>query len=187
MLFSEELLGALECLLFVAHEPLSVKRLAEILELKEAEVEELLDMLSREYEKSGRGIQLVEVAGGYQVCTRPEFAAYVEKLYKPQAQALSRAALETLAIIAYKQPITRAEVEQIRGVKVDGVINTLMEKGLLEEVGRKEGPGRPILYGTSNKFLQHFGLKSLDELPDPEDFVAEAGDAETAVKEGESR
>ncbi len=185
MLFSEQLLGALECLLFVAHEPLSEKELAQLMELKESEVKELLEVLIQEYEGKSKGIQVLGVGGGYQFSTRPEYFSYVERLYKPQTQSLSRAALETLAIIAYKQPITRAEVEQIRGVKVDSVVNTLMEKRLLQEVGRKEGPGRPILYGTSDKFLQYFGLKELEELPDPKQFITDnsAEDA-AATKEG---
>ncbi len=183
MLFSEKLLAALECLLFVAAEPLSLKNVAQILEVKEKEAEELLNILTQKYEEDTSGIQLVQLAGGYQICTRPEFAPYIEKLYKPQVQALSRAALETLAIIAYRQPITRADMEHIRGVKVDGVVNTLMEKKLIQEVGRKEGPGRPILYGTTDQFLQYFGFKDLAELPDPENFIADNAGSEAAVGE----
>jgi len=184
VLFSETLLAALECLLFVAAEPLSIKNLANILETKEKDTEELLDSLARKYNDKESGIQLVRLAGGYQLCTRPEFSGYIEKLYKPQAHALSRAALETLAIVAYRQPITRAEMEQIRGVKVDGVVNTLMEKKLIQEIGRKEGPGRPILYGTSGQFLQYFGLDDLEDLPDPEKFLDKAAVEEAAASQG---
>lgn len=173
MLFPDETKAILECLLFVSKEPLSVKTLAQIVELPESDIKVMMDELAQEY-SNGRGINIQIVANGYQFSTRPEFAAYIEKLYKPQnTYGLSKAALETLAIIAYKQPITRAEVEAIRGVKVDSSIGTLVDKNLVKEVGRKEGPGRPILFGTTPSFLKYFGLGELSELPDPVDFAAQ--------------
>lgn len=172
MLFPSETKSILECLLFVTKEPLSLKTLGQIVELPEGDIKAMLDELIYEYSK-GRGITIQVVANGYQLCTRPEFAPYIEKLYKPQnSYGLSRAALETLAIIAYKQPITRAEMEAIRGVKVDSSIGTLVEKNLVKEVGRKEGPGRPVLFGTTPSFLRYFGLEDLSELPDPIEFTA---------------
>lgn len=172
MLFPTETKAILECLLFVSKEPLSLKTLAQITDLPEGDVKAVMEELVGEY-SSGRGITIQMVANGYQFCTRPELAGFIEKLYKPQnSYGLSKAALETLAIIAYKQPITRAEVEAIRGVKVDSSIGTLVEKNLVIELGRKEGPGRPILFGTTASFLKYFGLRDLSELPDPTDFAA---------------
>lgn len=171
VMFPRETKAAIECLLFVSKEPVSVKTLAQILEIGAEDVLALVRELQQEYRD--RGIQIQEIALGFQMCTRPEFAPYIEQLYKPQASyGLSRAALETLAIIAYKQPITRAEVEAIRGVKIDSSLGTLVEKNLVREVGRKEGPGRPMLFGTTQSFMKYFGLKDLADLPDPEEFVA---------------
>ena len=143
----------LEALLFVAWEPAPVKRLAEALGLEPKFTQEL------------RGFQLVEIAGGWQFLTQPEAAPYIERLYKPRAQQLSKAALETLAIVAYRQPVTRAEIDNIRQVKSDAMLAKLMEKTLVKEVGRLDAPGRPILYGTTQEFLAAFGLVSLQELP----------------------
>ncbi|MFZ5640881.1 MAG: SMC-Scp complex subunit ScpB [Bacillota bacterium] len=170
VLFPKETKAAIECLLFVSKEPVSKKTLAQILELNPEDILALVKELQQEYRD--RGVQILEIANGYQMCTRPDFAPYIEQLYKPQASyGLSRAALETLAIIAYKQPITRAEVEAIRGVKIDSSLGTLVEKNLVREVGRKDGPGRPMLFGTTPAFLKYFGLMDLDELPDPDEFV----------------
>lgn len=170
MLFSEEKKAAIECLLYMAVEPITPTVLAKIVGLKEEDVLEIIDEIGHELAKPEHGIQLVELAGGYRIATKPQFAFYVEQLYaKPQTTQLSHAALETLAIIAYKQPITRAEIESIRGVKVEGVLANLLERNLVQEVGRKESPGRPILYGTTSEFLCQFGLKSLDELPEPKE------------------
>ena len=172
-MFPEETKGIIECLLFVAKEPLSLKELSKIIEQPADEIKVLIEELRDEYETRRRGIVIKEIASGFQLCTRPQFAPYIEKMYKPQGNyGLSKAALETLAIIAYKQPITRGEVEFIRGVKVDRAIASLMEKNLIKEVGRKEGPGRPVLFGTTNDFLRHFGLKDISELPNPEEFLS---------------
>jgi len=153
----------LEALLFVAWEPLPVKRLAEVAGLEPKLVQDLLLELQQLY--AGSGFQLQEIAGGWQFLTRAELAPYIEKLYKPRAQQLSKAALETLAIVAYHQPVTRLEIDNIRQVKSDTMLTKLLEKSLIKEVGRLEAPGRPILYGTTPEFLAAFGLVSLQELP----------------------
>lgn len=155
----------LEAILLASPEPLSVKRIAEVIGLDEKDARILVDDLKKEYSQPGRGLLLQELAGGYVLTTRPEYGEYVEKLLAPKGKGLSHAALETLAIIAYRQPITKAEIEGVRGVKVDRSIETLAERGLIRDVGRKEGPGRPILYGTTKDFLTYFGLKDLSELP----------------------
>lgn len=173
VLFPKETKAAIECLLFVSKEPVSIKILTQILELSADDILVLVKELQQEYCDQDRGVQIQEIAHGFQMCTRPEFASYIEQLYKPQSSyGLSRAALETLAIIAYKQPITRAEVEAIRGVKIDSSLGTLVEKNLVREMGRKDGPGRPMLFGTTPAFLKYFGLKAVEELPDPEDFIS---------------
>lgn len=159
--------NVLECMLFVSPQPLSTRHVAESLDLPEAEVEKALHELRVEYH--GRGLQIVRVAGGYQMCTRPEYGEYISKLLKPERVRLSRAALETAAIIAYRQPITQPEIEAIRGVNSDGVLKTLLDRGLIRQAGRKETIGRPILYVTTDEFLNYFGLNDLSELPDMED------------------
>ena len=169
----------LEALLFVAYEPMSIKKLADIMQVETSLVRELLAELQEDYQE--RGFELKEIAGGWQFLTREEFASYIDKLYHPRNQQLSQAALETLAIIAYRQPITRLEMEQIRQVKVDAVVNKLMDKHLIKEVGRREGPGRPILYGTTKEFLSFFGLSSLKELPPLEQFAQTSENKETEV------
>ncbi|HYF80130.1 MAG TPA: SMC-Scp complex subunit ScpB [Symbiobacteriaceae bacterium] len=155
----------LEAILLASPEPLSVKRIAEVIGLDEKDARILVDDLKKEYSQPGRGLLLQELAGGYVLTTRPEYGEYVEKLLAPKGKGLSHAALETLAIVAYRQPITKAEIEGVRGVKVDRSIETLLERGLIREVGRKDGPGRPILYGTTKDFLTYFGLKDLSDLP----------------------
>lgn len=152
--------------MFAAAEPVPVEAMAEALDLDERTVELLLEELRREYSDCHRGIQVDPAGGGYQFTTKPELAGYIQRFRCPTVTTrLSQAALETLAIIAYRQPITKAEIENIRGVKVDSVINSLLERGLIEEQGRREGPGRPLLFGTTRRFLEHFGLTSLEDLP----------------------
>lgn len=153
----------LEGLLFVAWEPVTLKRLAEIIECDNSLTKELLLEIRADF--AGHGFQLTEIAGGWQFLTPAELAPYIEKLYNPRTQQLSKAALETLAIVAYRQPVTRLEIDNIRQVKSDAVLNKLMEKSLVKEVGRLEGPGRPILYGTTREFLAAFGLVKLADLP----------------------
>lgn len=156
-----------EALLFASgDEGLSLKQLAMVLELEEQEVVDIMTELAENYKQKDRGIELVEVAGHYQLTTKKEHAMYLKKLVEsPGNGSLSQAALETLAIVAYKQPITRAEIEEIRGVKTERPIQTLVSKILIKEVGRAEGTGRAILYGTTKEFLEYFGLKSIEELP----------------------
>jgi len=163
----------LECLLFVAAEPVTPRQVADVLELEEASAVELLEEFRRGYVNGG-GLHVVRIAGGYQLRTRPEFASVVSAFLRPAAQKLSRQALETLAIIAYEQPITLPEIDAIRGVHSDGVVKTLQERELVKEAGRKDAPGRPILYRTTDHFLKHFGLGELSELPTLEDTLGAA-------------
>jgi segregation and condensation protein B len=148
------------------------------------EVPGFVDDLNAEYVDTGRGFRVTEVAGGFQIMVHPEFGPWVRRLLRDRASArLSQASLETLSIVAFKQPLIKAEVEHIRGVNVDGVIRSLMEKGLIRIAGRSEAPGRPLLYGTTREFLKHFGLKTLSDLPklrELEDLVAERPDEEVA-------
>lgn len=157
-----------ESLLFAAgDEGLTIKQLMHVLDMEQLEVEQLIDELMKNYRRDKtRGISIIEIAGTYQFATKKEHSDYLKKLVEsPHASTLSQAALETLAIIAYKQPITRAEIEEIRGVKTERPLHTLSAKALIKEVGRAEGAGRAILYGTTKEFLDHFGLKNIGELP----------------------
>jgi segregation and condensation protein B len=177
-----ELKAILESLLFVSPEPLSAVRLVSVLgDVTKAEVERTLRSLGEELEQEGRGIRLVEVAGGYRLVTKQEYAPWIKRLDKAKsATKLSRSALESLAIIAYKQPLVRSEIEEIRGVETSGVVRTLLERKLVRIVGRKEVPGRPIMYGTTKFFLEHFGLNDLSQLPPLREFK-ELGEAEQAL------
>ncbi|HRI39105.1 MAG TPA: SMC-Scp complex subunit ScpB [Nitrospira sp.] len=177
-----ELQGILEALLFVSAEPLPVTRLvAAIGTVSKAEIEEALHHLGRALDQEGRGVRLVEVAGGYRLVTKQDYASWVKRLDKAKTAAkLSRSALESLAIIAYKQPLVRGEIEEIRGVETSGVLRTLLERKLVRIVGRKEVPGRPIMYGTTKFFLEHFGLSDLSQLPPLREFK-ELGEAEQAL------
>lgn len=158
------MMALVESLLFVADAPVSVSRLAEALEATPGQIEQALNELEATY--PGRGLRLQRLGNRVQLITAPEAAAAVERFLGLEARThLSRAALETLAIIAYRQPISRPEIEAIRGVNSDSVLRTLLSVGLIEEVGRAQTVGRPILYGTTFEFLQYFGLRSLDELP----------------------
>ena len=163
---SEDLKRIVEALLFVAETPLSLGQLCQVLESKErAPVREAIDQLQSDYQENNRAFELVQVAGGYTFRTRPDLAFWLRRLRKQQVTRLSKAALETLAIVAYKQPVMRAEVERIRGVDVGGILRTLMEKGLVKVAGRKDLPGRPLIYGTTRRFLEVFDLKDLKDLP----------------------
>lgn len=161
-----------EAVLFASDAPLKAEEIARADEsLDEDRVEEALEELRMFYDETERGFQIAEVAEGYQILTRPEFAGYLERFDTvPRPSRLSGPALETLAIIAYRQPIGRVEVEYIRGVSSSGVIRSLQDRMLVEVVGRAEGLGRPLLYGTTARFLEHFGFASLDDLPRPEDL-----------------
>ena len=161
-----ELLAKIEGLLFVSPGLVSVFQLAKALETTEGEIEAVLTMLETHYKDFGHGLRLMRVKSRVQLTTAPEISQTIETFLDLETTStLSQAALETLAIIAYKQPVTRPEVEVIRGVNSDGVLRTLLSKGLIEELGRAETPGRPIFYGTTPDFLQYFGLDSLDRLP----------------------
>lgn len=165
MLMRDEIKAAIEALLFVNGERMSEDELLEILGLDPSDFREIIREMADEYLEPHRGIQILTLDGGYILGTKPEYAQVVGKLIKPVGRRLSPAALETLAIIAYRQPLSRAEIEQIRGVKTDRVITTLLEKGIIKETGKKAAPGKPTLYGTTHEFLRIFGLSSLDELP----------------------
>lgn len=173
--------GILEALVFVSQEPLSVERLVTVLgRVSKADVVKTMRCLQEDYNQEGRGLQLVELAGGFRFVTRSDVAPWVKRLDKVKsAPKLSRSALESLAIIAYKQPIVRAEIEGIRGVETSSVLRTLLERKLVRMVGRKDVPGRPILYGTTKYFLEHFGLRDLSELPPLREFK-ELGESEQA-------
>ena len=161
-----ETLAALEALLFASDAPLELARITEVLELSADEARAALAELTAACDAPGRGLAVVEVAGGYRLVTRPELAPILVRLQRLRLKSrLSRAAVETLAIIAYRQPISRPEIEQLRGVNADAVVTALLERRLIRMVGRKAGPGRPILYGTTREFLEHFGLRDLGELP----------------------
>jgi len=161
-----------EAVLFAADAPLTAGEISRADEsLDEDQVEEAIRLLRAEYDDGARSFELVELAEGYQVLTRPQFAPYLERFDNvPRPSRLSGPALETLAIIAYRQPIGRLEMEYVRGVGVSGVVRTLQERNLIEVVGRAEGLGRPILYGTTQHFLEHFGFRSLEDLPRPEEL-----------------
>ncbi|MCX5710184.1 MAG: SMC-Scp complex subunit ScpB [Candidatus Omnitrophica bacterium] len=165
--------SVIEALLFASEKPVMLEQIKKALDnLDSEEIKRLIAELRSDYESSGRGMRIVEVAGGYQMTTFPGFATFLRKMYRErQADRLSRPALETLAIIAYKQPLTRAEIESLRNVNVDGVMKSLTDKFLIRITGRKKVAGRPFVYGTTRQFLEHFGLKSLDELPKMENFT----------------
>ena len=158
--------GRIEAILFVAGEAVSVRDLARALQTEEAEIRGALNALRDEYDFEQRGFLLKRFGDKVQLATRPLYAGDVVRLLQPvQQQSLSQAAMETLAVVAYKQPVTRAEVEQIRGVKCDYSLQSLMMKGLIQEAGRKDTIGRPILYATTDMFLSHFGIQGLEDLP----------------------
>ncbi len=165
-MFYRHLKSHIEALLFANGNPVAADKLAQILEIDTENVAALAAELKQDMAGEGRGLTIIEVAGGYQLCTKPELAPIIERLVEIQEARVSLAAMETLAIIAFKQPVTKQEIEHIRGVKVDGVVATLVDRGLIKEVGRKEAIGRPILYGTTDDFLKAFGINSLDDLPD---------------------
>ncbi|HET6665145.1 MAG TPA: SMC-Scp complex subunit ScpB [Acidimicrobiales bacterium] len=168
----DEARRAVEAIVLVTEEPIDTGLLGQLLELRPGIVEELCRELAAEYEEQGRGFQLVRVAGGWRFQTHPDQAAYVERfVLEGQHAKLSAAALETLAIVAYKQPISRGQVASIRGVNVDGVMRTLQHRGYIAEVGRDPGPGQATLLGTTRAFLEQLGLDSIDELPPIGDFV----------------
>ena len=164
--------SALEALLFSSDKPLTLEQIKNALDTKETEqLHSVIQDLKSEYESANRGMRITEIANGYQMLTSSNFAPFLKKLYKERhVERLSKPALETLAIIAYKQPLTKNEIESLRNVNVDGVVKSLLEKDLIRVSGRKKAPGRPFVFGTTRQFLEYFGLKSLEELPKMEDF-----------------
>ena len=157
---------AIEGILFAAGESVKAAKLAVVLDVTIDEVKNAIAELCEEYNREKRGFNIIEILDGYQICSRPEYYTYIQEILGEQRnQPLSNAAMEALAIIAYKQPVTKGQVEHIRGVNSDGCINRLYERGLIEEAGRLDAPGRPILYITTDTFLRCFGLKSPEDLP----------------------
>ena len=175
---AEDVRAILEALIFASPQPITAREIGKVLAgVSRERWQAALDELRADYARDGRGLQLVEVAGGWQITTRPEYNDWVRELLDPRAPTrLSIQALETLAVIAYKQPVTLPEVIELRGVKSGGVLKTLLEKRLIRIVGRKEVVGRPMLYGTTKQFLLHFGLKDLAELPKIEEFAEVLGE-----------
>ena len=183
-LLTQEVRGRVEAILFGAGEPVLVSDMAKALELSESDMSHVLDLLVNEYDFEQRGFCLKRFGKHVQLATRAIYADWVERLLQPvQKQSLSQAAMETLAVVAYRQPVTKAEIEQIRGVKCDYSIASLSNKGLIEEVGRKDTVGRPILYGTTDEFLNHFGIGSLAQLPALPQDLKEQTEADAAEDE----
>jgi segregation and condensation protein B len=179
--------SVIEALLFASDKPLTIEQVRKVFDnLEASEVRKILEELKNEYEQSNRGLRLAEIAGGFQMITAPTFAVFLKKLFKARhVERLSKPALETLAIIAYKQPVTKMEIESLRNVNVDGVMDNLLDKNLVRIAGRKKVPGRPFVFGTTRQFLEHFGLKTLDELPKMEEFSNLAAKTKMdAIEEG---
>lgn len=178
-----------EALILAAPEPIAAARIGQIVPgLNAAKARKLVEELKADYVEQGRGFELWEVAGGYQLRTRPDLAGWVKQLQKDRPVRLSRAALETLAVVAYKQPATRAEVEQVRGVEVGPMLRSLVDRSLVRIAGHREVPGRPILYGTTKRFLEVFGLTKLEDLPslrDVEELMREQLDGDAEASEDE--
>jgi segregation and condensation protein B len=201
---SMELKTIVEALLFTAERPLTSKEIRGILSaavdeenpavtqafrgLREAALESVLQELKVDYDTQARGFHLQEVAGGWRLVSRSEFAPWLKQLFdEARPHRLSQPALETLSIIALRQPISRADVAAIRGVEVDGVMKSLLERDLIAIVGRSEAPGKPMLYGTTGKFLEHFGLRSLDDMPKAEELRQQAAELKTAEQKAEEQ
>jgi segregation and condensation protein B len=164
--------SALEALLFASDKPLTLEQLKSALDTQETnQIRQCIEELKTEYEASNRGMRIAEIAGGFQMITSPGFGSFLKKLYRDRhMDRLSKPALETLAIVAYKQPLTKLQIQSLRNVNVDGVVKNLLEKGFIRISGRKKAPGRPYVFGTTRMFLEYFGLASLEELPKIENF-----------------
>jgi len=167
----EDIKNIIESLLFVAEDPLTIDSIKKVLDSTDSSaIRNVLNELSSEYEARKGGFFLREVAGGYQIRTRPEYSQWIKRLLRPNPLRLSNAALETLAIVAYKQPVIRSDIEHIRGVDCGGILRMLLERKLVRVIGRKEIPGRPMIYATTKKFLELFELKDLKDLPSPKEI-----------------
>ncbi len=184
---TEEIKGIIEAILFTMGESVSLEKLAAVLELGKEDTKYIIQQMMSEYEKQNRGIQIIELEGAYQMCTKKQMYEYLIRIARqPKKQVLTDVLLETLSIIAYKQPVTRIEIEKIRGVSSGHAVNKLVEYNLVCEVGRLDVPGRPLLFGTTEEFLRSFGVNSIDELPQPqpeqvEEFRQEA-EAEMEIR-----
>lgn len=182
----KELLGAVEAILFAMGESVSLSKIASAIGKDETEAKRLLEELKKQYQKKERGIQLIELEDSYQLCTKPELYDYLIQVAKqPKKHVLTDVLLETLAIVAYKQPLTKIEIEKIRGVKSDHAVNKLVEYDLVCEVGRLDAPGKPLLFGTTEEFLRRFGVQSVEELPSiaPEQLEDFKEEAEREIKD----
>ncbi len=171
-----EIKAAIEALLFASGERVAESDLMELLQLGKTDLDQIMQEIIEDYRDSGRGIQVLKLDDGYIMATKAEYSMLVSQLIKPAIRRLSPAALETLAVIAYRQPVSKVEIEQIRGVKSDRVLASLMEKGLIKEAGRKPVPGRPLLYETTHEFLKVFSISNLEELPRPKNEEENLGD-----------
>ena len=182
----KELLGAVEAILFAMGESVSLSKIASAIGKDETEAKRLLEELKKQYQKKERGIQLIELEDSYQLCTKPELYDYLIQVAKqPKKHVLTDVLLETLAIVAYKQPVTKIEIEKIRGVKSDHAVNKLVEYDLVCEVGRLDAPGKPLLFGTTEEFLRRFGVQSVEELSSiaPEQLEDFKEEAEREIKD----
>ena len=182
----KELLGAVEAILFAMGESVSLSKIASAIGKDETEAKRLLEELKKQYQKKERGIQLIELEDSYLLCTKPELYDYLIQVAKqPKKHVLTDVLLETLAIVAYKQPVTKIEIEKIRGVKSDHAVNKLVEYDLVCEVGRLDAPGKPLLFGTTEEFLRRFGVQSVEELPSiaPEQLEDFKEEAEREIKD----
>ena len=182
----KELLGAVEAILFAMGESVSLSKIASAIGKDETEAKRLLEELKKQYQKKERGIQLIELEDSYQLCTKPELYDYLIQVAKqPKKHVLTDVLLETLAIVAYKQPVTKIEIEKIRGVKSDHAVNKLVEYDLVCEVGRLDAPGKQLLFGTTEEFLRRFGVQSVEELPSiaPEQLEDFKEEAEREIKD----
>ncbi|MFH1191755.1 MAG: SMC-Scp complex subunit ScpB [Candidatus Omnitrophota bacterium] len=173
--------SALEALIFASEKPITIEQIKKVLgDLDTVGINKIIAELKIEYEAQNRGMRIIEIAGGFQMITNSNFAPFLKKLFRNRySEKLSKPALESLAIIAYKQPLTKAQIESLRNVNVDGVMKSLLDKNLIRICGRKKIPGRPFVFGTTREFLEHFGLKSLQDLPKMEDFTVLAQQQET--------
>lgn len=168
MIMRDQVKAALEAILFVRAERVSTDELVKLLDISPADLKIILDEMIIEYNELKRGIQIVAIDNTYTMCSKPEYSDILNRMHKNVKKKLSPAAMETLAIVAYRQPVTRLDIERIRGVKSDRIIYMLLEKGLIEEAGYKDVPGKPVLFRTGEEFLRLFGLRGLEELPDIE-------------------
>jgi segregation and condensation protein B len=180
---TEYIKGVIEAILFVSDKPVTVEQFKQLLEeVSPSEIEQTIKLIQQDYAQRMGGTTIVEIAGGFQMLSNPSYASYIRNFYKTRTkEKLSRPSLETLAIVAYKQPVSRADIEIVRGVNSDGVMAHLLSKGLVKIVGRKEVAGRPFLYGTTKEFLEYFGLKSLEDLPKLEEFPMLAANNDNTI------